>query len=596
MASDNSMLDAYYNNLEQLINASYYSSNIDINVFADVNNKSYYFYIKNGNIDTLYISDNCNSGDPNTIGDFFINSFNNYDDKIKIMILWDHGTNWYEKQEKAIMFDNNPDDYISIVNGELNSIVEKVSNSINNKIDLIVFDACDMQSIEVLYEIYEYCNYSLGSEVIVPYLGMPYSKILPLINNESDIEQIGKIFCDKYFEEYSDYDSIQISLMKLNKIDKVCNNILETDYFLFESINNIEKNIPFDLYKDYVYNKSNKDYLTGIKITFPDKLEDFINLNEDYYKLKIEQDYDILKFEFPYFNSPDTFAPFAINSFSIKEKNNSNYKISFNESFDFSPIKQYKIFLLENFKTNINDFSDTNEIFNGDYYFNSNEYYSKPYSVFSRNIEINIDSINTNTLIGIKVKGNLMDSKIYFISEDNDTIQTINNISLKSWKSYYAFTNKNISILFNSENNNEYVYFDDLSIIEVDSLEIFNSYTNTYLLHKLQKGEYKIFIQSEDVFSNISLIDTIFNFNIEKNVDIYVYPNPVNNEINIINDFSGDFSLYLYSINNQLIFKQTGNITNPIKVNIEKYNLAKGLYYIILENNDNFYKTKFYKK
>jgi len=54
----------------------------------------------------------------------------------------------------------------------------ELAQSITDKIDILIFDACLMQTIEVLSELRSVSDYIIGSNQIQNYLGLPYRKLL----------------------------------------------------------------------------------------------------------------------------------------------------------------------------------------------------------------------------------------------------------------------------------------------------------------------------------------------------------------------------------------------------------------------------------
>jgi hypothetical protein len=92
-----------------------------------------------------------------------------------MLIIWDHGDGWYKDEPltKSVCFDNNPEDELSVADGELRQAI----SNINYHLDILAFDACLMQMAEVIGEIYEFCDFVVGSEETIPADGFPYGDI-----------------------------------------------------------------------------------------------------------------------------------------------------------------------------------------------------------------------------------------------------------------------------------------------------------------------------------------------------------------------------------------------------------------------------------
>jgi len=113
-----------------------------------------------------------NSADPQTLASFANWGFNYSPSKKRMLIIWDHGNGWTkdEDQVKWVCSDTYFGDRMSVSEGELKEAI----SSIDYPLDILVFDACLMQTAEVITEIYEYCDIVAGSEFTVPIDGILY--------------------------------------------------------------------------------------------------------------------------------------------------------------------------------------------------------------------------------------------------------------------------------------------------------------------------------------------------------------------------------------------------------------------------------------
>lgn len=87
-----------------------------------------------------------------------------------------------EKVFGGVAFDYSEKSYIDIPS--LKDILSDVNTNVleGRKIDVLGFDACLMQSIEVAVELQDETNFIIGSTQIQNYLGLPYRKILDKLN------------------------------------------------------------------------------------------------------------------------------------------------------------------------------------------------------------------------------------------------------------------------------------------------------------------------------------------------------------------------------------------------------------------------------
>jgi hypothetical protein len=183
--------------------------------------------------------------DPQTLIDFGNWSIQQFPAHNYMLVLWDHGIDWYGVCSDEDSFN----EHMSLP--ELSSALEIIdTNDGGIYLDIIGFDACNMAGIEVGYQIAPYGDYMLASEKTTPGPGWNYDLSLsaltgnPLMSPESLCTQFINDFVDSYMPggEYYE-DDITLSSTDLLSIDTV---ITATDNLAVELINNI------DLYINYI--------------------------------------------------------------------------------------------------------------------------------------------------------------------------------------------------------------------------------------------------------------------------------------------------------------------------------------------------------
>ena len=133
-----------------------------------------------------------NMGDPDTLIDFAKFGVDDFykGDKLGI-ILWGHGEAWNGVcQDKG--------DYLTPQ--ELEYALLSIKEYIGRPLDLVVFDACSMGSIEVLSALSGSVSYSVSSEIPVPAPGFPYDSILTRVSIDMSLgaADVGTVFADEY--------------------------------------------------------------------------------------------------------------------------------------------------------------------------------------------------------------------------------------------------------------------------------------------------------------------------------------------------------------------------------------------------------------
>lgn len=134
------------------------------------------------------------SGDPGQLKDFMRWGFARYPSEHKMLIIWSHADSWY-KNPKYIAPDQGSGNVIGVANGELSSALKG-----GPKLDILLFDACSMQSIEIVQTLRHYADIIVGSADQVPVNGFPYSTIIPILagNPELLAAKLPKLYTDSY--------------------------------------------------------------------------------------------------------------------------------------------------------------------------------------------------------------------------------------------------------------------------------------------------------------------------------------------------------------------------------------------------------------
>lgn len=114
-----------------------------------------------------------NMGDPDTLENFINWVKANYPSQNYGLILWDHGKGW---RTCNLSVDWTDDDSLSL--RELGQALSGATSDGADPLQLVGFDACLMQMLEVDYQIAPYAEYAVGSEEVEPWGGWPYERIL----------------------------------------------------------------------------------------------------------------------------------------------------------------------------------------------------------------------------------------------------------------------------------------------------------------------------------------------------------------------------------------------------------------------------------
>ncbi len=139
--------------------------------------------------------------DPTVLADFAEWAIQNYPADKYALILWNHGDGWYKDKDqlvwvpweddtgekgeevyKGVIWDDTSGNHLSLI--ELKQALVTIKDGTGEDMDLLGFDACLMQMIEVAYQTKDYSFVQVGSEEVEPWDGWPYDMILSaLISN-----------------------------------------------------------------------------------------------------------------------------------------------------------------------------------------------------------------------------------------------------------------------------------------------------------------------------------------------------------------------------------------------------------------------------
>ena len=136
-------------------------------------------------------------GDWRELADFLAWGKANYPAKRYLLVVWNHGNGWKGKaagaRARGISFDDETGNYISTP--ELAKVFEAAG-----PVDVLAFDACLMQTVEVAYEVRRHAGIVVGSEETEPGEGYPYDAVLGALNASPAMtpEELGRTIVAAY--------------------------------------------------------------------------------------------------------------------------------------------------------------------------------------------------------------------------------------------------------------------------------------------------------------------------------------------------------------------------------------------------------------
>ena len=165
-----------------------------------------------------------NMGDPATLQSFIEWAIANYPAKHYALVLWDHGSGWRENSAtamKSICVDDQAGDELTMT--ELRSALAAAYATTGKKLDIIGFDACLMQMVEVAYQVMPYGDIAVGSEESEPGDGWDYATPLTALTTTPTMTapQLATQIVNNYISSYPSTSSITQSAARQELIDEL---------------------------------------------------------------------------------------------------------------------------------------------------------------------------------------------------------------------------------------------------------------------------------------------------------------------------------------------------------------------------------------
>ncbi|MEN6356373.1 MAG: clostripain-related cysteine peptidase [Armatimonadota bacterium] len=158
-------------------------------------------------------------GDWHTLKDFVDWGVSKFPADHYCLVIWDHGSGWTIRLNSAIS------QYKYVVSDETNSSGMNVTDIplalADVNMDVVAFDACLMQQLEVAYELKDSAAYMVGSPAPEPSPGYDYSAILNRMGASTTPQNLCRVIVNEYAKEYPSYQGIIQSAVDLRQIASV---------------------------------------------------------------------------------------------------------------------------------------------------------------------------------------------------------------------------------------------------------------------------------------------------------------------------------------------------------------------------------------
>lgn len=178
------------------------------------------------------------------------------------LILWSHGTGWVPSntilRSQLKSYSNIPVKSFGQSNGKQMNITDLANGIPDNRFNTIIFDACYMASIEVLYELRNKANYIISSPAEILAQGFPYDITMPILIKEENPEiRVAQAYYDYYNTQSDiDYRSATISVVNTAELEGLASEtkkIILSNALVTPVYDNISQIQTFDRYNTHLF-------------------------------------------------------------------------------------------------------------------------------------------------------------------------------------------------------------------------------------------------------------------------------------------------------------------------------------------------------
>jgi hypothetical protein len=543
---------------------------------------------------SLGVIDMC---DWKTLADFLEWGISNYPAEKYCVIFWDHGTGWTMMPQKTFGYDGSSGNRMSIANGDFKKAVSTACNYTDETIDLVAFDACLMQQIEVAYELRDLARVMIGPQSVCPVQGFRYDMVLDSLVNRSNMSaaNLAQIMVATTVENYSNNQPVAYSSISINALKSIVDDL----YAFVQSIKSTAPSSDLVRIRDSVQT-------IPLSSNPPDPSNDFVDLGDWLRRMntvigtaETQALYDsyvsaILYAEhwgsgfvntsglsvwFPY-----TYSGFKqlINSYTMLTWTGSSWAVFLNWFYDSDDIRPTQVALSVSDPGSNNDFrlswshsfdladvsysviesKDSGAIFydpcedtmnwhlNG-FTLSDVNVFSGNFSFFSGNTGNADHSMITKQPILLRTYG-LLTYHLWYNTEDMADSLIVSFGSMRDvhygrsggWIERRVLVPSSIDymkILYttNASINNGGCYIDDIRVYELQHARIARQALcdmSLYVFNK-EQGEYLYFVQPKDAYGNFGNVSVPIFISIEEYAAPYSNPNPFQDDCVIMLDY-----------------------------------------------------------
>lgn len=532
-----------------------------------------------------------------TLADFIEWGIMHFPAKKYCLVLWDHGTGWTMMPQGTFGYDGSSGNRMSIANGDLRQAISRACDHTGETIDLIAFDACLMQQIEIAYELRDHATVMVGPQSVCPVAGFRYDMILDSLVARSSMSAAGlaAIMVATTIEHYINVQPVAYSAVYINILNTLADNLrafvhsideISPEYDFgdvreqvqtipisgnppdpgnayvdcgdwLQRMNNVVQSVEsqavLDAYTSAIIDArswgSGFARTTGLTIWFPYTYQEFKQLIDSYQMLRwLRSSWASF---LNWFYDSDDIRPTQVALSASDPGDNNNFWLSWSRSFDLADVS-YSVIECRRSDTFFYDpCEDTaNWDLNG-FALSDVNVYSGDYSFFSGNTGNAYHRMVTRQPYRFGNYG-LLTWQMWHSTEDMVDSLTIKFGSMEDvhygrsggWIERRVLLPPGIDLLSisyttNASINNGGCYIDDIRMDRLyDGRFVRQALPDTSLhIFNKEQGEYFYFVRPEDTYGNFGNVSYPVHIILEKYALPYANPNPFQDACVIVLDY-----------------------------------------------------------
>ena len=194
-------------NLEQMRNGLSEDAAVNVIVLMDrLNLPAYTYEVTHGETKIIQSLGEVDMGNPQTLTSFVTFAMQNYPAEYFFLDLWDHGAGY-----RGVCRDDSSGRRLSLHDVET-ALASAEAQVGGQRVQVVGFDACLMGMVEVCYELREVTNIVVGSEMLVPGYGWPYTELMTYLSDNPSVDPytLSTELVNRYVDSYPHY-AVQLS-------------------------------------------------------------------------------------------------------------------------------------------------------------------------------------------------------------------------------------------------------------------------------------------------------------------------------------------------------------------------------------------------